>query len=288
MANQLVATSPTIVATETSIKVHQHAIRVAFEWLSDPKLTVEMIRKALADFKALPRLPDMSNCLRYEAFRIDQACNLPGDELTRWIIMKGGKTAIISDVLQVNWLVTPAWERLRARRVCRAIIADDLSLVVAEPWNRGPFALDPDRYNRPYRGSLLAQALLPPIPNIVDQLDHAIVDRLALEQVLALLIWKREHGGQDAEKLTDIVPSLLDKLSIDPYSGQPFGYGLFEDKEVGRAGLMRMGTAYGFDIPAKASHYYLFGTGMGWINGRYVTLGDGHRPASGDFLYVIP
>jgi hypothetical protein len=225
MANQLVETTPTIQATWISTKIHARAANQAFYWLADDGQTRETLRKALADLKTIPELPGMSRCLRFESLLIERACDLSTDELAERLFQLQGRRSVSPiEILGTSWLITPAWERQRARRVCRAIIAGDLPLVAADPWERGAFLLAPYRHDRQYQGSPLVKLILQPIQYQVEALDKERVNRRALDQMAALILWRLEHVGKDADKLEDLVPGLLAKLPVDPYSGRPFGY----------------------------------------------------------------
>jgi hypothetical protein len=307
MANQLAETRPTDHSMQISFEIEAQAVRQAFEWLIDPHQTLESIRKALADLKALPPLPGMGHWLRYQSLLIERALDLPSDELTEKIIQsQGGRerhTAV--EYLLSNWFVTPAWEQLRARRICRKIVAEDLAAVTAEPWNRNPSWHGATKNLTQFQGSLLARSLCQlPVWPLVDRLDRDTVNRRALDQVVALVVWKLEHGGKDAEKLEDLVPGLLEKLPLDPYSGKPFGYFRSQVERSRRFDLsMRIGLSPipTGDLPMSiglppistrvGQQMIVFSVGMepsDEKSTKVIPAGDGQRPTSGSFQFPVP
>src|SRR5205823_9318425 len=54
--------------------------------------------------------------------------------------------------------------------------------------------------------------------------DRELVLRRALVQVLALRRWQLRNGGRLPGSLADLVPSELEELPRDPYSGRRFGF----------------------------------------------------------------
>jgi hypothetical protein len=224
MANQLVETAPTFDATAISTFIHHRAVGLSFEWLADKRQTPELIRKALADLKALPPLPDLSRALRLESWLIEKALNLSGHDLASMLLTRDGYTEI-PPIVFLHWskILCAPWERQRARRLFRKWILEDLAKVSVEPYLRKPgmFLID-------YSGqeSILSSSLSPltAISHYVAKHDVETVGRRALIQALALVVWKLEHGGKDAEKLEVLVPGLLDRLPLDPFSGKPFEY----------------------------------------------------------------
>ena len=75
-----------------------------------------------------------------------------------------------------------------------------------------------------YQSSRLTRLIFPSFEMVLIRLDNEVVARRALEQAVALITWKLDHGGKYPDKLQDIVPGLLDRLPLDPYSGRSFGY----------------------------------------------------------------
>jgi ABC-type transport system involved in multi-copper enzyme maturation permease subunit len=219
MAQQLTSTTPTLVQMVVACQIHHQAVGLAIDWAGDPRQTPETIRSARDDLKRLPPLPSMAGALRVESLILDRTFDLSAEELERFL----GSDSMIdtpTGSLIFTRLIAPPWERVRARRVCRRLVAEMLPDLEREPWERSAgtnFDVVPE-------GSRLARWVFPACGSVVNALDREVVGRRALEQVLALRSWQLGHGGPYPETLEALVPGELERLPIDPYSGKPFGY----------------------------------------------------------------
>jgi hypothetical protein len=247
MANQLGNNTPTIAQMMLAITIHHQAVGLAFEWLGDVGQSPETLRRALDDLKALPTPPNLAATLQVEASIIERTLDVSGDELAR-ILYTTQKSRNLSslDYLWFARIVAAPWERQRARRVCRFLIAGELPAVAFEPYQRRS-NLDVriashSEYRKP---SSLSRQILPNFLGVGDRLDREVVGRRALDQAVAIEAWKLGHDGAYPETLQALVsppqprieifgpgfapnppfvPGLLDRLPLDPYSGRPFGY----------------------------------------------------------------
>jgi hypothetical protein len=161
----------------------------------------------------------MAGALRVESLILDRTFDLPAEELERFL-GSGSSVDTPTGSLLFQWLIAPSWERTRARRISRRLVAEMLPEMEREPWQRSPDA----NFDVVPEGSRLARLALPAWWSVVKALDREVVGRRALEQILALRSWQIGHGGQYPETLEALVPGELDRLPIDPYSGKPFGY----------------------------------------------------------------
>ena len=112
-------------------------------------------------------------------------------------------------------------ERIRTLRVLRLMTAMQLKRSELEPWQRND-GVDADLEE--YRTSTPLARALPTNDGLFTFHDANIVLSRAFEQVAALRIWQLEHDGHYPETLEALVPGLLPRLPLDPYSGQPFRY----------------------------------------------------------------
>lgn len=219
MAGQLAESTPSIAQLAIAAQVHRRAAGLAIEWAGDPRQSPGSIRAARDDLNRLPPLPSAALAIRSESMAIDGTLGLPTAELLP--IFHQGKAgwSNLGD-LAFSRLIAPWWERIRARRLCRRMIARILPEAGREPWERSPTA----DFDALPAGSPLARLVFASFGSVVHALDRETVRRRALEQVLALRSWQFDHGGQYPETLGDLVPAELDRLPLDPYSGRPFSY----------------------------------------------------------------
>jgi hypothetical protein len=225
MADQLATSTPSLTQMNLAIQLHHQAIALAFDWLADARQSPETIRRALADLKAMPPLPNLAEAMRVESFIIERTLDQSGDDLAH-LLLPGQGDARPSPLWYLHFarVVAAPWERQRARRICRRIVAELIPITGVEPWNRAartdliPWA-DPD-----FLGSTLTRRLLPSFEAALQSLDRELTSRKALEQATALVAWKLDHAGEYPETLQALVPGLLDRLPLDPFSGRPFGY----------------------------------------------------------------
>ena len=288
MANQLSATTPLLMQAITAAQFHHRAVGLAFDWLGDPKQTPVLVRRALADLKDLPPPPSLAMSLRVESSMIDRTLDLPSDELSEIITMNaGGSRTSTPGQLAFNLLVAPSWERQRARRVCRRIVAELIPIVEVEPWRRDPAADRFDRIDSTFGGSMLARMLLPGFWYAVYNLDRELVGRRALEQAVAIRAWRFEHGGDDPETLEALVPGLLDRLPLDPYSGRPFGY----VRSVGQPTRLPILSDFGpkSDLrPTRPGQRLLYSVGPDRKDDGGTTAYSFTKMNEGDYLFAVP
>ena len=204
--------------------MHHRAVLLAFDWLRDPRQTRETLRQALADLKALPAPPNLVASIEVESVQVEETLNLSGTELALYMLPHGKTARSSLDVLFYARIVAPPWERLRARRLCRMVEAQEKANASLEPWARSPAIEFSNQIWSQLRGTKLAMHVLPSFDSWLWRLDEELVNQRALELGIALVAWKLDHDGQYPETLEALVPGYLTKLSVDPYSGQNFAY----------------------------------------------------------------
>jgi ABC-type transport system involved in multi-copper enzyme maturation permease subunit len=142
------------------------------------------------------------------------------------------------------WLHLP-WERQRALRLLNVLTRRQVDALlraqraaehgerIEQPTDRFPLVgLGYGWYGAmefPY--ALQSTIFIPPLAydarwgevNLVPGFTAMVTSRRAVRLVLALEAWKLQHGSLP-KKLDDLVGSCLDRLPVDPYSGQPFRY----------------------------------------------------------------
>ncbi len=235
MANQLANDSPTIAQMNFATFVHHEAVGLAFAWLGATGQSDASIRRALDDLKVLHPLPDLRATIQVESSLIERALGLPGDDLA--VILCGGpdvRKISALDLFFYSQVVAAPWERQRARRVCRLRVSEEMPEAALEPYQRpkGAGPAHPGQVEYFLGSKLLAGQLLPYFQSTIDRLDREQVGRRALLQAVAVEIWERSHEGKPPEKLADLVPSLLDRLPLDPFSGREFGYLISDGRSV--------------------------------------------------------
>ena len=290
MANQIGSSTPTLARMNLAARSHHRAVGLAFDWLGDARQAPETTRRALADLKALPPLPELTDCLRVEASIVERSLDLPGTDLADLVLAGsgGGKPSTL-ELLFYARVVAPPWERQRARRVCRLVFAEESPMVAIEPWRRGPFP-ELNEWNIPqFRDTRLARMILPSFKAALDGLDREVVGRRALEQAVALVAWKLDHGGDYPKALEAIVPGLLDRLPLDPYSGRAFGYIRSEgqmfsppidhDNDIAIPPRLR---------PTKPGQLLLYSVGPDRKDDEGKTVYGALQSYRGDYLFAIP
>jgi hypothetical protein len=289
ISEQLASNTPTFNRTMIATTIHQRAVGLAFEWLADPKQTPDTARQALADLKSLPPLPNLSQCLRVESLLVERALDLSGVDLA--ILLFHPSTGPRPYVNPINLFMTSKilcapWERERARRLCRQMVAEDLVNVSLDPSERprGSF-----QTFLSLRGSQIAHFFLQMTPTLVARLDQEHVSSRALIQSVALVVWKLDHAGKEAEKLEDLVPGLLEKLPIDPDSGRPFGYVRSNGQKLWRPIDLPLFQPSQLK-PSKVGQWLLYSVGPDLKdNGGKESYGASKtNPPTGDLLFAVP
>ena len=226
MAHHLQTSLPTLEKVREAGALHHRAVRLAFDWLRDPRQSREVVGKALADLKGLPEPPNLVQTIQVESALLEQMLDLSGAELTSELESRpGGRQANAIGSVFLAWLVAPLWERSHARRVGRQLIHDELSIASLPPWERAsPIRLHPDGLAPGFQGSPLLRRVYPSFAAGREVLDKEFVEQRGLTLALALVAWKLDHDGRYPEDLEALVPGLLATLPADPYWGGPFGY----------------------------------------------------------------
>jgi hypothetical protein len=221
----LLATQST---AEQALTIESDAINLARQWALDPesKQTPKQLRAAMTAYQNLPKVISSAEVLkgygRYTELSIDEV-----DEYS--IIQLNGssrssdKPPPLTSVLYA-WLISPSWERERARRLARITFADLSEYAAREPFQRDIHRRNIYAIQTPYSSSPLLGLLFPGTISYLMKEDANLVERRALVQIMAIRAWQLAHDGQFPPRLEDLVPSELSTLPLDPHSGQPFHF----------------------------------------------------------------
>ena len=280
MAGHLTAARPTQVRMQTAAAIHHQAVALAIDWAGHQRQSAAAIARALADVRGLPAPPTIAACLPGEADQVERTLDLPPGELDD--LLHEGKDRYSYDVSPWQRFTfalfgAPPWERERARRVARRFFADRLDFYRLEPFRRNPAWVGEPRGQGPeFRGSPLALQVIPNVDGVVRWIDREVENRRALELVLALRAWQFAHDGKYPEKLEDLVPTVLDRLPADPYSGRPFGYVVSEGQPIRPPALNDVGGEAGQARPTRRGQRLIYSVGPDWA--------DDHAAGSYQFI----
>jgi ABC-2 family transporter protein len=313
MANQLGTNRPTETQMALAIATHHQAIGLAFEWLGTAGQSPESLRRALVDLKALPTPPNLAMMIQVEASIIERTLNLSGNQLAAEVYLYRGQKSAHLSTLEHLWfarIMAAPWERQRARRVIRRLIAGELSNTVLEPYQRGStfevrLASAPE-ISKPWD---LTRGVMPDLQGVGDRLDRELVGRRALDQAVAIEAWKLGHDGGYPETLQalislpqprieitspgyafapnpPVVPGLLEQLPLDPYSGKPFGYVRSQGQPI-RPPILPDGEPR-FWLPTKEGQRLLYSIGPDRRDEGSRVYGRTISGIMGDLTYPIP
>ena len=231
------------------------AMALAVEWASDTRQTAELIARALKDLKALPPPTPAENAIREEWALMKRTVELPKDRLrgimeSAFFDWFGGDGFFARGLARTNWsagmssLVMTPWEVERAGRVVDELFAAKVLESRSEPWRRfipsgvlyrgwehayyqapdSTFYRSPWQLESDLRTTPIVKFLYFPIDTYLRSSDRTEAMRRGLLQFVALRSWQFKHDGNLPEKLSDIVPSELEKLPGDPFSNRAFAY----------------------------------------------------------------
>jgi hypothetical protein len=117
------------------------------------------------------------------------------------------------------------------------------------------------------------------------------VGRRALVQILALRSWQTKHGGRLPKRLTEIVPSELDRLPGDPYrKNSLFGY----VKASGQSLLLLGGfetyspLSTGSIVRPIDDAWLLYSVGPDLADDRAQKNDSTNLTRGGDFVFPLP
>lgn len=80
------------------------------------------------------------------------------------------------------------------------------------------------------RRYLLLRLVLPAWNSAIESRDHADTELAGTRVMLAIELFRARHGRLP-EALTELVPEILPKMPLDPTTGAPFAYRVFQDGE---------------------------------------------------------
>jgi hypothetical protein len=284
-------------ALRNSLFFRQRALQAALAWAGDPRQTPEVLRKALAGYRALPS-PTLTNDLEAEYDRIAGILRDDPDSVIDEIVGEPWKSAPLRS------LVLPWWERERALRVLRLMTAQEVRLAELDPWQ---WTRHDDRADA-ITGPRKRTGAVPRDRDVDAYLESTPVARVfsayhtrsfhenillgrAFVQVAALRIWQLEHGGRYPETLEALVPSLLPSLPPDPYSGRPFRYRPSEGQRLLPLGLSGLTRTIAGETPRSQStrpgQWLLYSVGP---NGRDDSARHNYEtnPVESDLIFPLP
>ena len=127
--------------------------------------------------------------------------------------------------------------------------------------------------------------ILPYFQGVVASLDRELVGRRALDQAVAIEAWKIGHDGEYPKTLEALVPGLLVRLPLDPYSGKPFGYVRSEGQPVGSPFLSGLDTEGRLRI-TKVGQPLLYSVGPNLSDERGRAILNSNQVS--DIVFAIP
>jgi hypothetical protein len=229
MAHHLSLLATDRTATE-SLQIESDALILARQWALDPgtKQTPEQLHAAITAYQNLPKVIPSAEVLKGEGRYTERSI----DEIDEYkIIQLSGssqspdKRPSLTSVLYA-WLISPPWERERARRLARTMFPDLSENAALEPFQRDQQLLRNIHiiydFQGTYSSSPLLRLLVPWMIPSLNKEDENLVERRALVQIMAIRGWQLKHDGQFPHMLEKLVPAELPALPLDPYSGQPF------------------------------------------------------------------
>jgi hypothetical protein len=221
----LLATQPT---AEQALTIESDAINLARQWALDPETrqTPEQLRAAMNAYQNLPKVISSAEVLKGYGHYTERSI----DEVDEYRILQlngssrsSDKPPPLTSVLYA-WLISPSWERERARRLARITFADLSEYAAREPFQRDTRGRNFYGIQNAHSSSPLLWLLFPGTTSYLMKEDANLVERRALVQIMAIRAWQLAHDGQFPTRLEDLVPSELSALPLDPHSGQPFHF----------------------------------------------------------------
>lgn len=280
------------------------AVQVGLAWAADPRQTPAGLRAALKDLGRLPELPKPTSSVLAEYVMAQRALDDPSTILSWFYPPPSGRWAA-SYQATLQFFIAAPWEIERARRVVKLATTWQLQEARSEAWERArPVSIDRAGLRWPpgpngqvitvddirsfEQSTPLSRQLIHEFTGIIEELDRETIRRRILTQVIALRVWALEHGGREPERLADLVPSVLERLPIDPYSGRPFGYVRSSGQVVSTirqaSGMQVYVTHYG-PQPTRPGQWLLYSIGPDGIDNRADSL---NSSSHGDIVFPLP
>ena len=288
MASQLGADPTTVAWMQLAMRVHQRAVALAFDWLAAPGHSPAILNRALADLKSVPAPPNAAGTMRVESAIIERTLDRFDDEMVANAAFHSyGFRSTIGSVWYQRVVAAP-WERQRARRVGRLLVARGIPDASVEPYQRGPnLALKSLQQSELERNWSVTRSLMSNFDWLIARLDRMTVDRRALEQAVAIEAWKLGHEGNYPQTLNELVPGILPGLPLDPFSGKPFGYVRSDGREVKL--IYRSDGDLGLESrPTRAGQPLLYSVGPGQRDDGGRSFLPENRFTFGDYVFPIP
>ncbi len=258
MSRQYAAGARSVEGYKTATDWTTMAVQHATDWSTHPKMTVELIRAARAKLRELTEPPRMVDAYRFEALRIERSLDQPGE---RWADLLNPALDAGAARVYSTWVIAPTWERERARRLMRRVVAkviananldhrpdQPLSVIADEAfWDRSS-APRTSTQDQPLNPALhpditLITLLIAPLANNRNAYDGAIAQRRVLDTYLALRSWQLTHDGFAPDTLDELVPTELEQLPEDPFAERGVTFRYDWNGDPGRMGMQSEGMA---------------------------------------------
>ncbi len=303
-------TTPILRQVMVALVIHRQAMELGMRWTADPAQTSERLRDALADLQTSPPVPSLGEAILVELALLERTLDLPAEDLLD-LAGSHGLTRSTLGRMGAGLIFTPPWERERASRVARMLAVLQIETNGLEPHERdmGPARIAPANRSKSgpatptlseheqlvlvlLESSPLARLLTPNFEAARISVEWQVMERRALEQILALRAWQWEHDGEYPETLAELVPSLLDELPRDPFSGHPFRYAW----SGGQSLIPRGRQADGLDFslrnavrPTRPGQRLLYSVGPDRVDDRAVaSYRQPSGPVQGDIVFPLP
>jgi hypothetical protein len=292
--------------------LEEQALRLAMVWSAKPKQTPDLLKSALADYRALPAPAPVDEAIRVEAWIVERTLNLPTesfrDTLSSFVRPNTASAAeLFWHRLWLDLRSTP-WEMERTRRVCRLLFASEVLNTRLEPRQRPTHAVrrvgfthvvvndaGVTRYEpagnleNEFETTPLARLLMPNFDGYRAFAERLEVDRRALPQILAIRVWQLGHGGTVLESLDDMLKP-LNVDSRDPFSGHPFGWVRSQGQPLlplGETGWPLIGVQDSRLRPTPGS-WLLYSVGPDMHDAGAQVHYSPAQGISGDIVYPLP
>lgn len=316
MSNQLAAAASTLVDYASAMLLARYAQYGALAWAREPALTREAARAARATLVDLP-LPGMTEVIRAESGRLEAALDQP---TARWVDIvvpprplarngdDGDDSLRIFQRIGAAWLIAPAWERERTRRILRQVTRIAVRYSENGTYEHNGYApfwpmnVPAGRPNAMDRNPSLPTVdgvaprdevfgYTPLADHVIDYLINAeraydleLARRALLDAFLAARAWQIGHGGTAPETMAQVSAEEPGAIPEDPF-GSPRRTLQYERALAVRD--MKL-------VPDEAGPlYYLRSVGPDGLSfPRPLVLGDGSLSYQGtmqdDLVIVLP
>ena len=253
IVNLYAASSRSVADYQQAMILSHKVVNRALAWSRDPKMTAEAVQAARKSFETVAAVPSPADALRGESRTIEASLDHPTEDWVDFLTPSSESNTLAPWTrIYDAWVVAPAWERERTRRIVRMMGAAAIKGAGFPGWTR-PTQLE---Y---WPGTVLGSNTVTPLVERVDEplilaskpYDREATNRSAIEVFLAVRDYQIVHGGKAPATLDALADSDTRMSFVDPYAGRQFGYinirgkvnyfrpGLGADSAVGTSGVDR-------------------------------------------------